>query len=58
MSKSSGGVRVFIPLIVGLTGVAVGAVIGATTGLWWMMGVLGGAFAGISYAFIGSGSKR
>ena len=57
MSKSSGGARVFVPLIVGLIGVAVGAVIGATTGLWWMMGVLGGAFAGISYAFVGSGNK-
>lgn len=35
------------PLISGLVGVAVGAAIGASTGMWWMMGVLGGAFAGV-----------
>jgi hypothetical protein len=34
---------------VGLTGVAIGALIGATTGMWWMMGVLGGVFGGMSY---------
>jgi hypothetical protein len=33
------------PFISGLIGVAVGAAIGAGTGMWWMMGVLGGAFA-------------
>ena len=31
----------------GLVGVGVGAAIGAGTGMWWMMGVLGGVFAGI-----------
>ena len=34
------------PLFSGLVGVAAGAAIGAGTGMWWMMGVLGGAFAG------------
>lgn len=34
------------PFFSGLVGVAVGAAIGAGTGMWWMMGVLGGAFAG------------
>ncbi len=34
------------PLFTGLVGVGVGAAIGAGTGMWWMMGVLGGAFAG------------
>lgn len=30
-----------LPLALGLVGVAVGAAIGAGTGMWWMMGVLG-----------------
>lgn len=34
------------PFFSGLVGVGVGAAIGAGTGMWWMMGVLGGAFAG------------
>jgi len=34
------------PLFSGLVGTAAGAAIGAGTGMWWMMGVLGGAFAG------------
>lgn len=34
---------------IGLTGVAIGAIIGATTGMWWMMGVLGGVFGGMSF---------
>lgn len=34
-----------LPLGLGLVGVAVGAAIGAGTGMWWMMGVLGGVFA-------------
>jgi len=34
------------PFFSGLVGVATGAAIGAGTGMWWMMGVLGGAFAG------------
>jgi hypothetical protein len=34
------------PFLSGLVGVAVGAAIGAGTGMWWMMGVLGGVFAG------------
>lgn len=34
------------PFFSGLVGVAVGAAIGAGTGMWWMMGVLGGVFAG------------
>jgi hypothetical protein len=35
-----------LPLGLGFVGVAVGAAIGAGTGMWWMMGVLGGVFAG------------
>ncbi len=35
-------------LILGLVGVAVGAAIGAGTGMWWMMGVLGGTFPGFA----------
>jgi hypothetical protein len=57
MTKSSGRPTFLLPLLVGFTGVAIGAVIGATTGLWWMMGVLGGAFGGLSYAVVGSGKK-
>ena len=34
-----------LPLGLGLVGVAAGAAIGAGTGMWWMMGVLGGVFA-------------
>jgi hypothetical protein len=34
------------PFFSGLVGVGAGAAIGAGTGMWWMMGVLGGAFAG------------
>lgn len=34
-----------LPLGLGLVGVAVGAAIGAGTGMWWMTGVLGGVFA-------------
>ncbi len=34
------------PFFSGLVGVAAGAAIGAGTGMWWMMGALGGAFAG------------
>lgn len=37
-----------VPLLIGLIGVGVGAIIGATTGMWWMMGVLGGVFAGFA----------
>ena len=37
-----------LPLTLGLVGVAVGAAIGAGTGMWWMMGVLGGAFPGFA----------
>ena len=37
-----------LPLILGLTGVAVGAAIGAGTGMWWMMGVLGGVLRGFA----------
>lgn len=57
MTKSSGRRTFLIPFFVGLTGVAIGAVIGATTGLWWMMGVLGGVFGGLSYAVVGQGKK-
>ncbi len=39
------------PLLSGLVGVATGAAIGAGTGMWWMMGVLGGAFAGFGQMF-------
>ena len=39
------------PLMSGLVGVAVGAAIGAGTGMWWMMGVLGGAFSGFGMLF-------
>ena len=34
------------PFFSGLVGVGTGAAIGAGTGMWWMMGVLGGAFGG------------
>ena len=37
-----------LPFALGLVGVAVGAAIGAGTGMWWMMGVLGGVFAGFA----------
>ena len=33
------------PFVAGLIGVAAGAAIGAGTGMWWMMGVLGGVFS-------------
>lgn len=33
------------PFFSGLIGVGVGAAIGAGTGMWWMMGVLGGVFS-------------
>ncbi len=39
------------PLVSGLAGTAAGAAIGAGTGMWWMMGVLGGAFAGFGELF-------
>src|SRR6056297_1704964 len=39
------------PLFSGLVGTAAGAAIGAGTGMWWMMGVLGGAFAGFGELF-------
>lgn len=39
------------PFFSGLVGVAAGAAIGAGTGMWWMMGVLGGAFAGFGQMF-------
>ena len=39
------------PLVSGLVGVAVGAAIGGGTGMWWMMGVLGGAFSGFGTLF-------
>lgn len=35
------------PFFFGLLGVAAGAAIGAGTGMWWMMGVLGGGFSAI-----------
>ena len=35
-------------ILIGLIGVGLGAIIGATTGMWWMMGVLGGVFGGFS----------
>ena len=38
------------PFFSGLVGVGVGAAIGAGTGMWWMMGVLGGVFAGCGAA--------
>ncbi|MEQ8716682.1 MAG: hypothetical protein RIE08_03660 [Acidimicrobiales bacterium] len=41
----------YAPLVSGLIGVAVGAAIGAGTGMWWMMGVLGGTFAGLPPLF-------
>lgn len=31
-----------------LLGVAVGAAVGAGTGMWWMMGLLGGTFPGVA----------
>lgn len=34
-----------VALPIALVGVGVGAAIGAATGMWWMMGVLGGVFA-------------
>ena len=34
------------PFFSGLIGVGAGAAIGAGTGMWWMMGVLGGVFGG------------
>lgn len=39
-----------VPFFSGLIGVGAGAAIGAGTGMWWMMGVLGGAFAGFGSA--------
>jgi len=39
------------PFVSGLVGVATGVAIGAGTGMWWMMGVLGGAFAGFGQMF-------
>ena len=38
-------------LILALIGVAAGAAIGAGTGMWWMMGVLGGTFPGFAKVF-------
>ena len=38
------------PFFTGLLGVAVGGAIGAGTGMWWMMGVLGGTFPAIGIA--------
>ena len=35
------------PFLSGLVGVGAGAAIGAGTGMWWRMGVLGGAFSGL-----------
>jgi hypothetical protein len=49
MAMSPEGRRGLKQVGIGLTGVAIGAVIGATTGMWWMMGVLGGAFGGLSF---------
>ncbi|MEQ8842050.1 MAG: hypothetical protein RIB98_13800 [Acidimicrobiales bacterium] len=38
------------PFLFGLLGVVVGVAIGAGTGMWWMMGVLGGTFPAIGIA--------
>lgn len=38
-------------VILALIGVAAGAAIGAGTGMWWMMGVLGGTFPGFAKVF-------
>ena len=51
MTEPSQQPQYLVPLISGLTGVAIGAAIGASTGMWWMMGVLGGAFAGAPSMF-------
>ena len=37
------------PLFSGLVGVAAGTAIGAGTGMWWMMGVLGGVFSAFGF---------
>lgn len=57
MAMSAQGRRSLKQVGIGLTGVAIGALIGATTGMWWMMGVLGGAFAGLSFMVIKESGK-
>lgn len=49
MAMSAQGRRGMKQFGVGLIGVAIGALIGATSGMWWMMGVLGGVFAVMSF---------
>jgi len=50
MANKTDGSEWVRPFLIGMIGVALGAAIGAGTGMWWMMGVLGGAFGGVSYA--------
>lgn len=57
MAMSAQGRRGLKLVGIGLTGVAIGAVIGATTGMWWMMGVLGGVFGGLSFLVIKESGK-
>jgi len=49
MAMTAQGRRGMKQFGVGLIGVAIGALIGATSGMWWMMGVLGGVFAVMSF---------
>ena len=57
MAMSAQGRRGMNRFGVGMIGVAIGALIGATTGMWWMMGVLGGAFGGLSFLVIKESGK-
>ncbi len=57
MAMSAQGRRGLKQVGIGLTGVAIGALIGATTGMWWMMGVLGGVFGGLSFLVIKESGK-
>ncbi len=57
MAMSAQGRRGLKQVGIGLTGVAIGALIGATTSMWWMMGVLGGVFGGLSFLVIKESGK-
>lgn len=57
MAMSAQGRKGLKQVGIGLTGVAIGALIGATTGMWWMMGVLGGVFGGLSFLVIKESGK-